>query len=187
MENKNVKINTKTLDIVQISLMAAIIYIATAIVNVPVGIGYKGVVHLGDSMIFVAAILLGKRKATIASAIGMSMFDILSPYAMWAPFTFFIKGGMAYIAYIIAYRKDYKGESTLNNLFAFIVSGVWMNLAYLLAGTALNHFYMKIPLNQSFIVQSTHIPGDIAQVVVGIIIALPLIKIIKKTNINFQK
>lgn len=185
MEHENLKINLKTSDIVQISLMAAITYAVTAFINVPTAsVGVKGLAHLGDSVIFLAAILLRRRNATLSAAIGMALFDLLSPYAIWAPFTFIIKGGMAYIAATIAYRRDYNGKSVINNIFAFVVSGIWMIAAYYFSGVALNSLFYKIPLNQSFIIQTANIPADIAQVVVGIIIAVPMIKLLNKANIN---
>ena len=50
-EKKEFKI-FRTIDIVQIGLMAAVIYIVTLIFNFPY---YMGVIHLGDSMVFIAA------------------------------------------------------------------------------------------------------------------------------------
>lgn len=184
MELKQTKHKVRTIDMVQVAFMAAIVYVATAMINVPVGIGYKGVVHLGDSMVFLAAVLLGKKKATLAAAIGMSLFDLLSPYSIWAPYTFFIKGIMAYIAAVIAYRGNYKGENIVNNIFAFIVAGIWMNIGYFIAGIFVQHFYTNVPLNQAIIIQSTHMPGDIAQVIVGILIAVPISEMLRRSNIK---
>ncbi|AAK78611.1 putative membrane protein [Clostridium acetobutylicum] len=183
MEGNSAKVKYNVKDIVQISLMSAIVFVATKLTAIPVGIGYKGVVHLGDSMIFIAAILLSSRNAVLSSAIGMSLYDILSPTPMWTPFTFVIKGGMAYIASKISYEKQYKGNNILVNLVGCISGGVWMVGAYYFAGALINHYLMKYPWNQSFIAQGTHIPADIAQVVVGIIVALPISKILKKANI----
>ncbi|WPC41549.1 ECF transporter S component [Clostridium sp. JS66] len=184
MENKNLagsqlKIN----DIVQISLMAAITYIATAVINIPSGVIIKGVVHLGDSMVFLAAILLGKKKGFLSAAIGMCIFDLFSPYAIWAPFTFVIKGVMAYIAATIAYRKDYDGNNIFNNVFAFILGGIWMIGAYYLAGAMIMHFVTKIAFAQAFVLSAAEIPGNIAQVVAGMALALPLGKVLKKANV----
>ncbi|MDF2504279.1 ECF transporter S component [Clostridium sp.] len=184
MEFKQTKKTVSTVDMVQIAFMAAIVYVATAMINVPVGIGYKGVVHLGDSMVFLAAVLLGKKKAAIAAAIGMSLFDLLSPYSMWAPYTFFIKGIMGYIAAVIAYRGSYKGENIINNIFAFIVAGVWMNAGYYISGVFVQHFYTNVPLNQAIMIQATHVPGDIAQVIVGILIAVPISEMLRRSNIK---
>ena len=106
MENKVSSI--KTIDIVQISLMAAITFVATSVIHVPT---FMGVLHLGDSMIFLSAILFGSKKSAIASAVGMCLFDLVSGYTMWAPFTLVIKGVMGYIAGTIAYRKSYNGNN----------------------------------------------------------------------------
>lgn len=184
MELKQARRRINTIDMVQIALMAAIVYVATAMINVPVGLGYKGVVHLGDSMVFLAAVLLGKKKAALAAAIGMSLFDLLSPYSIWAPYTFVIKGVMGYIAAVIAYRSSYKGENVINNIFGFIIAGIWMIGAYYLAGVFIEHFYTNVPLNQALIIESTHVPGNIAQVVVGILIAVPISELLIKNNIK---
>lgn len=170
-------------DITEIAVMAALIFVATKLTGIPVGLGYKGVVHIGDSLVFISAIIFRRRNAVFASAIGMGLFDLLSTAPMWAPFTLIAKGGMAYVAATIAYRKDYKGESMINNIFAFIVAGIWMIVAYYFSGILIDHYLMNFPWSQCFIVQATHIAPDVAQVVVGMIIAVPVSKIIKKANI----
>lgn len=184
MESKKVALsNGKVQDMVQIALMAAITYIATAVINIPSGVIVKGVVHLGDSMVFLAAVLLGKRKAFLSAAIGMCLFDLLSPYAIWAPFTFVIKGTMAYIAAVIAYRNNYEGNNILNNILAFVLGGIWMIAAYYGAGVILMHFTTKIAFAQAFVLAAAEIPGNIAQVVAGIVLAIPLGKVLKKANV----
>lgn len=182
MEHNNQRVNVKTMDIVQVSLMAAIIYLATAIIHVP---SYMGVIHLGDSMVFLAAILLGRKKAAVASAIGMSLFDILTGYMVWAPFTFIIKGVMAYLAGKIAYRNEYDGNNVPNNILAFIVGGVWMIGAYYFGGVIIAHFILvsSTSLKGAMLLALKDIPGNILQVTAGAVIALPLSKILKKANV----
>ncbi|MBA5850809.1 ECF transporter S component [Clostridium sp. cel8] len=186
-ENKLNLTRIKVRDVIQISLMAAITYIATAVINIPSGVIFRGVVHLGDSMVLLAAILLGRKKAFFSAAIGMSLFDILSPYAIWAPFTFFIKGIMAYIAATIAYRKDYNGENFVNNIVACVAAGIWMIFAYYIAGVLLMHFVTNIEFSKAFILSAAEIPGNIAQSIVGAAIALPLGKTLKKVNLTRNK
>lgn len=175
--------NLKVQDMVQVALMAALTYIATSVINIPSGVIVKGVVHLGDSMVFLAAVLLGRKKAFLSAAIGMCLFDLLSPYAIWAPFTFVIKGVMGYIAASIAYRSNYDGENIWNNIFAFAIAGIWMILGYYIAGVIIMHFVMKVAVGQAFVLAAAEIPGNIAQVVVGMALALPLGKILKKANV----
>jgi uncharacterized membrane protein len=184
MQEKKMTFNNfKTQDLVQMALMAAITYIATAVINIPSGVIVKGVVHLGDSMVFLAAILLGRRKAFFSSAIGMCMFDLLSPYAIWAPFTFIIKGIMAYIAGTVAYRKNSEGNNVWNNIIGFTLGGIWMIVGYYVAGVIIMHFVTKVAFGQAFVISAAEIPGNIAQVVAGMALALPLGKILKKANV----
>jgi uncharacterized membrane protein len=175
MENKVSSI--KTIDIVQISLMAAITFIATSVIHFPT---FMGVLHFGDSMIFLAAILFGRKKAAISSSVGMCLFDLMSGYTTWAPFTFVIKGVMAYIAGTIAYRKGYNGNNIPNNIFAFVVSGIFMIAAYYLGGAIILTFISKeFAFTQALIIALKDIPTNILQVVGGIVLALPLITALK--------
>ena len=180
MENKVSSI--KTIDIVQISLMAAITFVATSVIHVPT---FMGVLHLGDSMIFLSAILFGRKKSAIASAVGMCLFDLVSGYTMWAPFTLVIKGVMGYIAGTIAYRKSYNGNNFYNNMFAFVISGIWMIAAYYLGGAIILTFISKeFAFTQALIVALKDIPTNILQVVGGIVLAVPLVAALKR-KINF--
>lgn len=160
-------------DIVQVALMAAMVFVTTYVIEIPVGT--KAVLHIGDTMVFAGAIILRKKKAALASAIGMGLFDLLSPYAVWAPFTFVIKGAMAYIAGSIAYRKDYAGNSLINNIFGFILAGIWMIIGYFFAGGI---------IYKSLIVALGDVTGNIIQVAAGIVLAVPLIAALKKAKIR---
>lgn len=171
------------LDIVQIGLMAAIVFVATSIVHIKT---FMGVMHAGDSMVYLAAILLGKKKAAWASAIGMCLFDLIHGYLYWAPFTFVIKGVMAYISAVIVYRKNYNGEKLWNNILAFITAGIWMIAAYYIGGAIILTFLEpeKQALVQSLIISAKDIPTNIIQVAVGMVIAIPLMGALKKAGIK---
>jgi uncharacterized membrane protein len=166
-------------DIIQVGLMAAVIFVMTSIAHIP---SFMGVIHLGDSMVLLGAVLLKKKKGAISAAVGMSLFDLLNGYTAWAPFTFIIEGLMGLIAGSIAYRKNYKGESFINNLFAFLISGIFMVAAYYFSGVILARFIVlkAATLNQACIIAMKDIPGNIAQAAAGIIISLPLSLSIKK-------
>lgn len=184
MENRqNAHRSSIVLDIVHIGLMAAIVFVATSIIHVKT---YMGVLHAGDSMVFLAAILLRRNKVVLASAIGMTMFDLANGYVTWAPFTLVIKAVMAYIAATIAYRGEYKGHNVRNNITGFAISGVWMIIAYYFGQVVILMFLSdeKQTLAQSLLVSLKDVPTNIIQVIVGILIAVPLIKQIRKTNIK---
>lgn len=189
MERQNgAKVYTNgVLGIIEVGIMAAITYIATFMFHVP---SFMGVVHLGDSMILLGAVLLGRKKGAISAAIGMSLFDILSGYVYWAPFTFVIKGIMGYIAGKIAYRKEYKGENIGNNILAFCIAGIFMIGAYYLSGIVMARFIVlkSATLQQACILALKDVPGNISQALAGIVIGFPLSisikKGLKKANIN---
>lgn len=169
------KLETKTIQktnissIAQVGMMAAIVYVATALIHIPSAFG-EGVLHLGDSAVYLAAILLGKKKGALAGGIGMCLFDLLSPYVVWAPFTFVIKAAMAYVAASLAYRKNYEGMNFMNNLFAFTIAGIVMIIGYFFTGWILYDLPNAI----------ASISNNILQVTAGMVIALPLSTVIKK-------
>ncbi|EQB88680.1 putative membrane protein [Clostridium punense] len=167
------------LSLIQVGLMASLVYVATRMIAIPVG--SNAVLHLGDAVVFLSALLLGKKKGAIASAIGMTLFDVLSPYIIWAPFTLVIKGAMAYIAGSIAYRKGYEGKNFINNLFAFIVAGIFMIVGYFIAGGILNRFVYGAPnMIAAFALSLENVAFNGLQVLAGIVIALPLAPPLKK-------
>ena len=179
----NTKINSsfKIIDIVEVGLMAAMVLAVTSLIKVPT---YMGVLHIGDSMVFVAAVLLGRKKSLAASAIGMCLFDVLNGYLLWAPFTLVIKGVMAYISAVIAHRSDYNGDSFWNNMLAFTMAGIWMVGAYYIGGAIILSLLSgaeNVMMSESLVIALKDIPTNVFQVVLGMAIALPLCKPLKKS------
>ncbi|MDD3225691.1 MAG: ECF transporter S component [Clostridium sp.] len=169
-ERQSEKTKFKTSDIVEVGLMAALIFAGTYI-NIPFYIaGSRSMVHLGTIVMFICVLLLRAKKAAFASAIGLALYDGLSPYAIFAPFTFVIKGGMAYIAGVIAFRGKYNGNSIINNTFAFVAAGIFDIAGYFIADTIIYH---------SYVVAWAHVGSSVITTFIGIVIALPLGKIIK--------
>lgn len=179
---KRTSIKLKTLQMVYVALMIAATCAATMSIRIPTLTG--GYVHPGDSMVFLAAVILGRKNGMIAAAFGMVLADIFSGYMIWAPFTLIIKGIMAYIAASIAYRYNYNGNSTKNNIIAFFISGTWMIAAYYLVSVIITRFiYVQTAtMTESLFIALKGVPSNIAQLIVGIAIALPLIKGIKLYN-----
>jgi len=168
METSSKVDSVKVIDMVQVALMAALTFAATYSFHIP--IGSKAVLHLADSMVFLGALLLGKRKGFLSAAIGMGLFDLLSPYAVWAPYTFVIKGVMAYIAATIIYSKSFNGKNIFVNVLGYSVAGIWMIGGYFIAGRF---------VYGNFTTAYADIPGNIFQVVAGIVLALAVGDIIR--------
>ena len=114
--------------------MAALITIMTAyICHVPIGVN-GGYLHFGDSLIYLAAVLLPRPYALAAAAIGGGMADMLTA-PMWAPATIIIK-----MLIVLPFSNKSTKIVTPRNVFAtvlaYIISGLCYFLAeYLLFGT----------------------------------------------------
>jgi uncharacterized repeat protein (TIGR04002 family) len=75
-------------------LFTALIFVATAYLpRIPIGSG--GYIHVGDTIIYLAASFLPRRLAMAAGGLGGALADVLSGFAPWAPFTLVIKMGLA--------------------------------------------------------------------------------------------
>jgi len=152
-------------------LLSALTFVAAWAIHIPYGNG--GVIHLGDSMIFLTAVVFGRKYAAVSGAIGMSMFDILSGFSVWAPYTLVIKAGMGLIAGSLANMGGSKGSSTVKNAVGMLLAGVWMIFGYYVA-EAIITWNITQPV--------FGILGNIIQFGAGAAIAFVIIAAIKKTS-----
>ena len=174
MDNK-----LSTRELVLMGLMIALVWLAGSVIKIP---SVGGFVHIGDCMVFLCAVVLGKKKGAVASALGMMLVDVLGGYYLWAPFTFVIKGAMAYIAgSILEALKDH--NKSFSYIVSFLVSGTFMVIAYFGAGIIMAGFLTdKVGLIQGIAFSAKDIAGNIIQVGTGIVIALPVSAIILKAK-----
>lgn len=97
-------VSVKSLAITAICLV--LVYVFTAVVNIRLPFAPNGgLIHLGNVPLFVAAILFGKRTGMIAGGIGMALFDLLSGWTLWAPFTLVIVGCMGFVVGAVTEKK----------------------------------------------------------------------------------
>lgn len=162
------KISTK--DLVLTGLLTAIVFSATMFINIRLPISINGgLIHMGNIALFLTAFLFGKKKGAIAGAFGMGLFDILSGWTAWAPFTFVIRGVMGYIIGSISHTNNKEGVNALYNIIAIILGGIWM----------IGGYYMtEVILYGNWMTPVTSIPGNIVQIVFGCLSVLlaPMLK-----------
>lgn len=167
------KPRTKTFDLVITALLTALVFVSTSFLNIKLPFGEGGLIHLGTVMLFIASILFGPKKGAFAGSVGMAIFDLSGPWAIWAPITFVARALQGYVVGKIAWSNGHKGDSTKLNLVATIVSAPVMIGAYYVGqGIMFGNWITPI--------QS--IPGDVIQNVVGVVIAIPLTTALKKTS-----
>lgn len=91
------------------AMSIVLVYVFTALVNIRLPIAANGgLIHLGNVPLFVAAILFGKKTGALAGGIGMGLFDLLSGWTLWAPFTLVTVGLMGFVVGLITqHRKKF--------------------------------------------------------------------------------
>lgn len=165
------KAGQKTFDIVLTALLIALVFLATFInIKLPIKAN-GGLVHLGTTMLFISAFLFGPRKAMIAGALGMTLFDMVGGWLVWAPITFVARGLQGLIVGKIAWAKGRNGKSIGLNVVAAIVSIPFMIAVYYI-GEGILYGNWIAPL--------ASIPGDLIQNIIGILIAVPVCAALKK-------
>ncbi len=163
----------KTTDIAKISVLGALVTVATIVFQIPTP-ATKGYINLGDTFIFVGAVLLGKNSGFLVGGIGSALADILSGYAHWAPFTLVIKGLEGYIA---GFASPWYEKEKVN--YAFFVS--------ILTGAAiimiLGYFIVEVFM-YGVGAALAELPGNIFQGGASIVIATIIIIALKKARIK---
>ncbi len=138
------------------ALFAALITVGTLLPKIP---GPTGYYHLGDGFIYTAAIVLGPGPAAAAAGLGSALADYLGGAAQWAPWTLVIKGIVGYVVGLVAFGKPAR------RLKAMVLGAVITVIGYGLATSVM--FDPRAALLET--------AGNIAQTVVGIVVALVLI------------
>jgi len=132
------------------ALGAALVAVATMFVQIPMPAG-QGYANVGDAAIFVLSALFGPVIGLAAGGIGSALADVLTGYAVWAPFTLVIKGLEGWIAGRIAHEAFRARGVTPRVLAGFALAALWMMAGYLLAGAALAGSFAAslagVPLN----------------------------------------
>ena len=104
--NTNTIEKSRTYYLVINALFIALTLVATWLINIRLPfMGSGGLIHLGNVPLFVAAMLFGRKTGAIAGAFGMGLFDLMSGWTAWAPFTFIIVGCMGYVVGLLAEKK----------------------------------------------------------------------------------
>ncbi len=162
----NYMTSQRTREIAQTALMAALVFVATYLIKIP-NPATGGYSHMGDCMIFLGVVLLGRRNGAIAAALGGALSDLLAGAAVWILPTLIIKFIMALImGYII---KSNVNSRKLQALGA-IVGGIFQIAAYTL---------VKVFLLDTKVAVAS-LPNVTIQTSVGIILFIVLVSVLSK-------
>ena len=161
---------TKTKMMVINALFVALTFITTMFINVRLPLmGNGGLIHLGNVPLFIAAFVYGKKTGAIAGAFGMGLFDLISGWTAWAPFTFVIVGTMGFVAGLIS--EKIPGRKLLINSLAVLVALIIKIVGY---------YFAEVIIYGNWIQPIGSIPGNIMQVATAGIIVIPLVARLRK-------
>lgn len=167
--NKTTSTNTHQLIIN--AMLIALVFVATAVINIRLPfVGTGGLIHLGNVPLFIGAFLFGKRSGMIAGAFGMGLFDLLSGWTAWAPFTFVIVGCMGYVAGWLAENRP------IHNQFVNDVVALLLALVIKIVG----YYFAEVFIIQSWALPLGSIPGNIVQVGVAAFITVAAMPVFRR-------
>lgn len=169
MKNKQKIFKTK--EIAFYGLFIALVYIATRFINIP-GPTEGGLFHLGNVMFFTIAMVFGSKAGAISGGFGMALFDLTSPYAIWAPFTLIIRFSMGYVIGKYSHKENAsKRKNTLFTTIGLIFATIIMLVGYYIS-EGLIYGNWIVPIQSLF--------GNAMQCIVGSILSIPLSLALKR-------
>ncbi|MGI6227299.1 MAG: ECF transporter S component [Peptococcales bacterium] len=130
-------------------LMIALVFVTTFSIKIPVPFT-QGYIHAGDSMIFIAAILLGWKYGALAGGVGSALADLVGGYANWILPTLIIKTIMGALVGWIAKDIDVRNNNTKLILSVFMAF-FWLGLTSILRNV----------IAKSITASSSHLLGEI--------------------------
>ena len=147
------------------ALMAAVIFVVTYLIRIPMPIASGGYINIGDTPIYIAAALLGGPGGMIAAAIGSALSDLSAGYVVYILPTAVVKGLMGLICGKLMERAGFA-----RFLIAAVIGG-----AVMVAGYAAFEIVL-FNLNQAL----AAIPFNLIQWACGVIAAALLYRVIPR-------
>lgn len=166
----------KTTKIILTGLMMAMIVVATMLIVIPSPFT-GGYIHLGDAIIFLSVLILGWRYGAIAAGVGSALADLLVGYAVWAPWTLFIKGFMGAVMGIFILKAMQKQGKSILGVPVYQLIGMILAGCFMVAG----YYVAEGVIYGNFIAAVMGIPFNIVQFSVGTVIATILAAALYKT------
>lgn len=156
------KFNTQRLT--SLSVIIALNVVLSYIIRIPVP-ATNGFVNLVEAGIFIAAIRGGARQGMIVGGLSGLLLDFLAGYPQWMIFSLVIHGVEGLIVGYFGYQNN-----RMNQIVGLILGSVVMIIGYLIAGAFLYTWASGL----------ASIIGNVAQSLMGLIVALLVVPIIKQ-------
>lgn len=154
------------------ALLVALTAAMTMAVRVPTP-ATRGYVNVGDTAIFVSALLFGPKMGGVAGGVGSALADLLGGYALWAPMTLVIKGlEGAIVGLLFARNRLSSRKGLVLGVLACLAGGGWMVFGYWTAEVAIFGWAAAL----------TEVPGNTAQALTSLVLALPVASALERAG-----
>ena len=150
------------------AVFAALVCVATLaiVISIPATSGYF---NLGETVIYIAALLFGPLVGAVAGG-GAAIADMLVA-AQFAPGTLIIKGFEGVIVGFLNKKiQKITRSRSLSAAVSIIIGGLEMISGYFI--------YEQLVLGYPFAVALVEVPFNIVQMLVGLVVAIPVMHII---------
>jgi len=149
------------------SVFTALVFVITSqIPPIPIP-ATGGYFNVGETTIYIAALLFGPFVGALSGGIGAALSDIYLGFAPFAPGTLAIKGiEGAIVGYLNIKLKKHIKNTTTRATIAITIGGLEMVAGYFLY----EQFVIGLPLGYAL----TEIPINLGQMLIGLIIAIPI-------------
>lgn len=164
------KENTRKL--VVTALFAALIYIGTRYIQIPLALGY---LNVGDCFILLLAWSVGGVYGMFGAGLAAGLADVLSGFSVYAPVTIVIKAMMAlvgYWGYFIVRKK-----SRPKKMVGYAVSGILAESIMVMGYFAFECCLYGVPTAMGALI------GNAMQGVIAVVVGLILIAFLEGANI----
>lgn len=154
----------KTKDLVITGLLTAIVYVSMSLLHININ---NSALHLGSLVIVVISLVFERKQVLFASSVGATLFDLSTPYAIYAPFTFVAR---LLLSLVVSFAKE---KSILIQIIAATTGGIIVIAIYFISNILiLGNFEASVAAAIPDVIQ-------LALTIAGVFIALPIKKAIK--------
>jgi uncharacterized membrane protein len=112
------------------ALFTALVFLGVFIFKFPILFGY---IHLGDSMIFLAVLMIGGKRAAFAGGVGAALADLVSGYAIWIVPTLICKALLALCMGLIIEKQIFRLVGKPAWFVGGTIGGIIQSIGYMLA------------------------------------------------------
>ncbi len=177
IQKNNTKISTRKL--VLNALMIALVFLVTYLPFLHIPSPAQGYFNIGDSIIMITAILIGRKSGFVAGAIGSSLADLAWGYYLYIPFTFIVKGLEGYVVGVITNKKSDKVSPRAIKIMSLVAGVLVMALGYFIFQITVIRYFDK---TLGVAAAVAELPGNLIQGAISAILAYVFLKAIDKSR-----